>query len=76
MSAFGGEKGENFMKYKFRPTPTINGTLVRPTKENSYAMPSKVVMYPVFINQEEERMFTKRANECMIMGKRFTTRKV
>lgn len=62
------------MKYEFGRISKVQGTLVQPTKEDSYAMPSKVVMYPVFIDQEERR-FTKRANKCMKMDSRRITRK-
>ena len=63
------------MKYEFGRISKVQRTLVQPTKEDSYAMPSKVVMYPVFIDQEEERRFTKRANKCMKMDSRRIARK-
>jgi len=47
------------MKYEFGRISKVQGTLVQPTKEDSYAMPSKVVMCPVFIDQEEERLTIK-----------------
>ena len=54
------------MKYEFGRISKVQGTLVQPTKEDSYAMPSKVVMCPVF---------TKRANKCMKMDSRRIARK-
>lgn len=50
------------MKYTPESTSKIQAVLARDTIKSGKKA-DKIVMCPVFINQEEERMFTKRANE-------------
>lgn len=61
------------MKYTSESTSKIQAVLARDTIKSGKKA-DKIVMCPVFINQEEERMFTKRANEYMDMRKYLTIR--
>lgn len=63
------------MKYTCKPTSKKQAEFVMKTAQSTCAVSSKIVMCPVFISQEEERMFTKRANECMRMGKYLSIKK-
>lgn len=61
------------MRYTPESTSKIQAVLACDTIKSGKKA-DKIVMCPVFINQEEERMFTKRANECMGMRKYLTIR--
>ena len=60
------------MKYTYERSSKNQTKFIAETAQNSGVVSSKIVMCPVFIDQEEERMFTKRANECMRMRKWLT----
>ena len=56
------------MKCTNKPSSKTQSTFTQgviKVKHCSYKVPSKIVICPVFIDQDEERLFAKRANECM-----------